>query len=77
MIKRRESPTNATLDNSPKRKNQDSSIALGYTVVKRNGALVPFHKERIYLAIEAAFRDTRKVGKEGALAEDLAKQSKK
>ncbi len=31
-----------------------------YTVVKRNGTLVPFHRERILKAIEAAFRDTKK-----------------
>jgi ribonucleoside-diphosphate reductase alpha chain len=31
-----------------------------YTVVKRNGTLVPFRRERILLAIEAAFRDTKK-----------------
>ena len=34
-----------------------------YTVVKRNGTLVPFHRERILYAIDAAFRDTRKVSK--------------
>jgi ribonucleoside-diphosphate reductase alpha chain len=32
-----------------------------YTVVKRNGTLVPFQRERIGKAIELAFRDTRKV----------------
>jgi ribonucleoside-diphosphate reductase alpha chain len=32
-----------------------------YTVVKRNGTLVPFRRERILKAIEAAFRDTKKV----------------
>lgn len=31
-----------------------------YTVVKRNGTLVPFRRERILSAIEAAFRDTKK-----------------
>lgn len=34
-----------------------------YTVVKRNGTLVPFHRERILYAIDAAFRDTKKVPK--------------
>ncbi len=42
-----------------------------YTVVKRNGALVPFRRERIYRALEAAFRDTKKIGQEGVLPEDL------
>ncbi len=31
-----------------------------YTVVKRNGTLVPFRRERILKALEAAFRDTKK-----------------
>ncbi len=32
-----------------------------FTVVKRNGTLVPFKRDRIFKAIEAAFRDTKKV----------------
>ncbi len=32
-----------------------------YTVVKRNGTLVPFRRDRILKAIEAAFCDTKKV----------------
>ncbi len=35
--------------------------AQGYTVVKRNGKMVPFKPERIQHAIEAAFRDTRAI----------------
>ena len=35
--------------------------AIEYTVVKRNGTLVPFRRERILKAIEAAFRDTKKM----------------
>jgi ribonucleoside-diphosphate reductase alpha chain len=31
-----------------------------YTVVKRNGTLVPFRRDRILHAIEAAFRDTKR-----------------
>lgn len=42
-----------------------------FTVVKRNGMLVPFRRERIFRAIELAFRDTRKIGKEGPLSFDL------
>ena len=41
------------------------------TVVKRSGALVPFRKERIHNAIELAFRDTKKVGKESTLSSEL------
>src|ERR1700722_1834423 len=36
-----------------------------FTVVKRNGALVPFRRERILRAIDAAFRDTKKIDREG------------
>ena len=35
-----------------------------FTVVKRNGSIVPFRKERISHAIEAAFRDTKQIAKE-------------
>lgn len=42
-----------------------------YTVVKRNGTLVPFRRERILKAIEAAFRDTKKIPVTGALDADV------
>lgn len=42
-----------------------------FTVMKRNGTIVPFRKERIYKAIEAAFRDTKKVEKEEELPSDI------
>lgn len=32
-----------------------------YTIVKRNGMIVPFRRERIEMALEAAFRDTKKI----------------
>jgi len=32
-----------------------------YTVVKRNGTVVPFQKERVAMALEAAFRDTKRI----------------
>lgn len=44
-----------------------------YTIVKRNGMLVPFRKERIFKALEAAFRDTKKIGPAQPLPEDLKK----
>ncbi len=43
-----------------------------FTVVKRNGAIVPFRRDRIQKALEAAFRDTKKVAKTDELASDLA-----
>ncbi len=69
-----DSTSNVMLEEASVLKNQNLSVAdhlAAYTVVKRNGALVPFRKERIYHAIEAAFRDTRKVGKEGLLPEEV------
>ncbi|MBP9841124.1 MAG: ribonucleoside-diphosphate reductase subunit alpha [Simkaniaceae bacterium] len=42
-----------------------------FTIVKRNGQLAPFQRERIQNAIEAAFRDTKKVPKMEKLSEDL------
>jgi ribonucleoside-diphosphate reductase alpha chain len=44
---------------------------VGFTVVKRDGSLVPFRKERIYRAIELAFRDTKKIGKDTTLPYDI------
>lgn len=41
------------------------------TVVKRNGTIVPFKQSRISEAIEAAFRDTKKMGKESSLLPDI------
>lgn len=47
-----------------------------FTVLKRNGTIVPFRKERIYKAIEAAFRDTKKIEKEVDLPEDITETAK-
>lgn len=44
-----------------------------YTVVKRNGTLVPFRRERILHAIEAAFRDTKKAPVPTPLDSELKK----
>jgi len=49
----------------------DSQRSQAYAVVKRDGTLVPFRKERIAKAIEAAFRDTKELGKETALPEGI------
>lgn len=43
-----------------------------FTVVKRNGTLVPFRRKRIFHALEAAFRDTKKVPKNEQLPDDIA-----
>jgi ribonucleoside-diphosphate reductase alpha chain len=47
-----------------------SAKELQFTVVKRNGTLVPFSRDRIMRAIEAAFRDTKKTPAPSPLEED-------
>jgi ribonucleoside-diphosphate reductase alpha chain len=42
-------------------KKKSAPKEIQFTVVKRNGTLVPFRRERILRAIEAAFRDTKKM----------------
>ncbi|WP_445083692.1 ribonucleoside-diphosphate reductase subunit alpha [Candidatus Neptunichlamydia sp. REUL1] len=57
----------------------EESIAAGestFTVVKRNGTIVPFRKERIFKAIESALRDTKKIDKEIPLMDDLNEVAK-
>lgn len=46
------------------------------SVVKRNGLIVPFHRERIQNAIELAFRDVKHIPKEEQLPLDLAEAVK-
>jgi transcriptional regulator NrdR family protein len=43
-----------------KQASRESKTAHELAVVKRNGTMVPFRKERIYRAIELAFRDTKR-----------------
>ncbi|WP_348663027.1 ribonucleoside-diphosphate reductase subunit alpha [Chlamydia vaughanii] len=42
-----------------------------YTIVKRNGMFVPFNQDRIFQALEAAFRDTRSLEDSSPLPKDL------
>ena len=49
----------------------------GYTVVKRNGRIVPFCRERIEKAIELAFRDTKREPKPEPLQKDTQEQVEK
>lgn len=44
------------------------------TVVKRDGRIVPFRRDRIASAVEGAFRDVRGIGKSQPLPEDIAGQ---
>ena len=50
----------------------DQAIDPAIQVVKRSGTLVPFRRKRIFHALEAAFRDTRKVPKNEPLPEDIS-----
>ena len=61
------------LDSVKKKVSQENIYAAenNYAVVKRDGTIVPFRKERIAKALEAAFRDTKKLGKETSLPEDI------
>jgi ribonucleoside-diphosphate reductase alpha chain len=45
-----------------------------FTVVKRSGSLVPFRRDRIFKALEMAFKDTRKIAKEIDLAPEVLAQ---
>lgn len=45
-----------------------------YTIVKRNGMLVPFRSDRIALAVEAAFRETKKLSKATHLSVELRQE---
>lgn len=55
------------------KKKDTSKETITYSVVKRNGTLVPFHRERIRTALEAAFRDTKKVPLPEILDAELVK----
>ncbi|MBS0651547.1 MAG: ribonucleoside-diphosphate reductase subunit alpha [Verrucomicrobia bacterium] len=43
-----------------------------FAIVKRNGSIVPFRRDRIHHAVEAAFRDTKKVAKSDETPADMA-----
>ena len=64
-MKKHDDATTSFLDDLPAKsvgkKNTGTAKDLQYTVVKRNGTLVPFRRERILHAIEAAFRDTKQI----------------
>lgn len=44
------------------------------TVVKRDGRIVPFRRDRIAAAVEGAFRDVKGIGKTGALSAEISDQ---
>ncbi len=61
----------ATLSSLLKKDQDISGKMQRFTVVKRSGSLVPFRQERIEQALDAAFRDTKKIDKEQLLAPDI------
>jgi ribonucleoside-diphosphate reductase alpha chain len=80
IMTQRESPTSATLTTDlPSQGAADQhsgalrSGGLGQpvVVVKRNGMLVPFARERIVRAIELAFRDTKRLNREGPISAEM------
>ncbi len=58
---------------SLKKKGADGSNSKqnSFTVVKRNGSLVPFRRERIFKALDMAFRDTKKIERETTLPSEV------
>ena len=47
-----------------------------FTVVKRDGTIVPFHRDRIDRAIDLAFHETKKVPLESALSDEWQQVTK-
>jgi len=71
MTKKSSAPATADLVASLKEK---GAAIDRYTVVKRNGAIVPFRRERIERAIDLAFHDTKKIDFETPLSEELQQE---
>lgn len=75
-MKRNQDGTTSFLEEAghPKSSSKKGAVKeVGYTVVKRNGTLVPFRRDRILKAIEAAFRDTKNAPAPTSLELDLQK----
>lgn len=66
---------NAVLEGSSKSSSVSQDQA--FTVVKRDGTLVPFRPDRIFRALELAFRDTKKLGKVAPLPSEIAEAAQK
>ena len=61
-MKKQQDTTTSFLEESPAKtggKKTNAPKEVAYTVVKRNGTIVPFRRDRILRAIEAAFKDTK------------------
>lgn len=58
-------------------KQRAGAMEKNFTVMKRNGMMVPFRKERIAMVLEAAFRDTKKVPPHLPLPEEIQAEIEK
>ena len=74
-MKKHDDTTTSFLEDLPAKpagkKNVTVTKELQYTVVKRNGTLVPFRRDRILNAIESAFRDTKNIPSSNPLDAEL------
>lgn len=66
---RKEDPVSFLSSASAKGGHADKQLA--FTVVKRDGSLVPFRRDRILQALEAAFRDTKKVSAQATMPSEM------
>jgi len=77
-MKKSQDTTTSFLEEAPAKnsggKKSGGAKEAAYTVVKRNGTLVPFRRERILHAIEAAFRDTKNVPAPNSLDSELVQK---
>lgn len=62
--------TTVATEQAPPKKRDLQKLAQGCTVVKRGGMMVPFRRERIFVAIEAAFRETKKIPRSEPLQQE-------
>ncbi len=68
----REDQLTATIPPQTEEAKQTQTIpSQGYTIVKRNGMLVPFRRDRIVHALQAAFRDTKEIHQPDLLPEQI------
>lgn len=66
-------PKDAAMNPGIQTKSEQALSMQAMTVVKRNGTIVLFHKDRIIHALESAFRDTKKIPLPNQLGEELKK----
>ena len=75
MVEQKESEKSNKILSAVQGEIKKSNVKQGeqaFTVVKRDGRFAPFRQERIFKAIEAAFRDTRGIPKKKSLPRELA-----